>query len=165
MPMVYVSIGSNIDREHNIRSAVKALKRRFGALTLSSVYETRAQGFSGDPFYNLVVGFETPLSAGEINHLLHDIENQHGRRRGEQKFSSRSLDLDLLLYDDAISAEHNLPREEITRYAFVLLPLTEIAPDTMHPRQQKPLRSLWQAFQTDHDVGGDTIHRVDFQWS
>ena len=59
MPTVYVSIGSNVDREFNIRSSVKVLREYFPGLRPSSVYETEAQGFNGDPFYNLVVGFET----------------------------------------------------------------------------------------------------------
>jgi 2-amino-4-hydroxy-6-hydroxymethyldihydropteridine diphosphokinase len=164
MSQVYVSIGSNIDRERHIRSAVKALRQQFGSITLSSVYETRAQGFAGDPFYNMVAGFQTPLGVEGINDLLHDIENRHGRRRGEQKFSPRTLDLDLLLFDDVVMDENNIPRDEITRYAFVLLPLAEIAPDINHPRYQKPLRALWHEFQAVHDVSNDTIHPVDFYW-
>jgi 2-amino-4-hydroxy-6-hydroxymethyldihydropteridine diphosphokinase len=164
MPEVYVSIGSNIDRERNIRTAVKALQQHFDPVTLSSVYETQAQGFAGDPFYNLVAGFDTELGVEQINKLLHDIENQQGRRRGEQKFSPRTLDLDLLLYGDAIVAENNIPRDEITRYAFVLLPLVEIAPDTPHPRLHKSMRDLWQEFRSAHDVSKQTIHPIDFKW-
>lgn len=164
MAAVYVSIGSNIDREHNIRSAVKALKRYFEPITLSSVYETQAQGFDGDPFYNLVVGFDTPLSADDINNMLRRIENQHGRQRGEQKFSSRTLDLDLLLYADEVFVDKNIPRDEITRYAFVLLPLVEIAPDKIHPLLKKPLRVLWREFQVAHDVSNEAIHCIDFPW-
>jgi 2-amino-4-hydroxy-6-hydroxymethyldihydropteridine diphosphokinase len=164
MPVVYVSIGSNIDRKRNIRAAVKALQLNFDPVTLSSVYETQAQGFAGDPFYNLVAGFDTALSVEEINTLLHDIENKQGRRRGEQKFSPRTLDLDLLLYGDAIVAENNIPRDEITRYAFVLLPLTEIAPDAVHPRYMKTMRVLWTEFQSAHDVSKQTIHPVELEW-
>lgn len=164
MPSVYVSIGSNIDRERNIRSAVIALKQHFGTITLSSVYETQAQGFSGDPFYNLVAGFETSLNVDAINAVLHEIENQHGRRRAEQKFSSRTLDLDLLLYDDLILEGQKIPRDEITRYAFVLLPLVEIAPDLVHPKYQLTMNKLWNDFKAGHDVSNDAIHAIEFQW-
>ncbi len=161
MVMVYVSIGSNIDRERNIRSAVAALKYRFGRITLSSVYETQAQGFAGDPFYNLVAGFETPLNPKEINAVLRAIENQHGRQRGGPKFSARTLDLDLLLYGQAIIEEYNVPRDEITRYAFVLLPLAEIAPDVIHPCLQKPLAVLWQDFEAAHHPSSDSVRSVE----
>ncbi|WP_455212222.1 2-amino-4-hydroxy-6-hydroxymethyldihydropteridine diphosphokinase [Kaarinaea lacus] len=164
MPAVYISIGSNIDRERNIRSAVKALKQHFSPIALSSVYETQAQGFSGDPFYNLVAGIETSLSVDAINTILHTIENQHGRLRGEQKFSSRTLDLDLLLYGDAIMEDRNIPRDEITRYAFVLLPLVEIAPNAIHPKCQLTMNNLWNEFKADHDVSNDAIHAIEFQW-
>jgi 2-amino-4-hydroxy-6-hydroxymethyldihydropteridine diphosphokinase len=162
--MVYVSVGSNIDRERNIRAAVAALRQQFGCITLSSVYETQAQGFDGDPFYNLVVGFETPLSADVINSALHAIENRHGRQRGNQKFSARTLDLDLLLYGDEVMSDKNIPRDEITRYAFVLLPLVEIAPNVVHPQHKQPLRRLWDDFKVAHDVSNEAIHAIDFQW-
>jgi 2-amino-4-hydroxy-6-hydroxymethyldihydropteridine diphosphokinase len=164
MPAVYVSIGSNINRERNIRTAVAALKQHFGGIALSSVYETQAQGFAGDPFYNLVVGFETLLSADQINTILHDIENRHGRQRGNQKFSARTLDLDLLMYGDEIMIQKNIPRDEITRYAFVLLPLVEIAPDIVHPLHNQTMRALWEEFQATHDVSNDAIHAIDFHW-
>jgi len=164
MAMVYVSIGSNIDRERNIRAAVNAIKQQFGHVTLSSVYETQAQGFAGDPFYNLVVGFETPLSADVINSALHAIENQYGRQRGKQKFSARTLDLDLLLYGDEIMLDKNIPRDEITSYAFVLLPLVEIAPNVLHPQHKQTMSRLWNDFKVAHDVSNEAIHAIDFQW-
>ncbi|KPJ94375.1 MAG: hypothetical protein AMJ53_05355, partial [Gammaproteobacteria bacterium SG8_11] len=145
-------------------AAVQALEEHFGRITLSSVYETQAQGFAGDPFYNLVAGFETTLTADTINTQLHSIENEHGRLRGEQKFSSRTLDLDLLLYGDAIMEDQNIPREEITRYAFVLLPLVEIAPELLHPICQLTMRELWDNFKAGHDVSKNAIHAIEFQW-
>jgi 2-amino-4-hydroxy-6-hydroxymethyldihydropteridine diphosphokinase len=164
MAAVYVSIGSNIDRERNVRAAVKALKQQFGHIILSSVYETRAQGFSGDPFLNLVVGFETRLSADDITRELHAIENLHGRRRGKQKFAARTLDLDLLLYGDEVMADKNIPRDEINRYAFVLLPLVEIAPNVVHPQYKQTMLGLWNDFKVAHDVSNEAIHAIDFQW-
>ena len=162
--MVYVSIGSNIDRERNIRAAVMALEQQFGHIGLSSVYETQAQGFAGDPFYNLVAGFETMLSADEINSALHAIENRHGRQRGKQKFAARTLDLDLLLYGDEVVDDKNIPRNEITRYAFVLQPLVEIAPNLLHPQHKQTMLELWNDFKTAHDVSSEAIHPIDFQW-
>lgn len=164
MPMVYVSIGSNIDRDHNIRSAVKALREEFHELIISPVYETAAQGFVGDPFYNLVVGFETAHTVDEISAILRHIENRHGRQRGQEKFSSRTLDLDLLLYGESVFDDKDIPRQEINRYAFVLQPLAEIAPDCMHPRLNISLKSLWDEFKKNHQVTGSAICAIDFNW-
>lgn len=164
MPTVYVSIGSNVDREHNIRSSVSVLREYFPDLLLSSVYETEALGFIGDPFYNLVVGFETEKSASEIIDLLHHVESQHGRLRGGEKFSSRTLDLDLLLYGQQVFSDQDIPRAEITRYEFVLLPLSEIAPNFMHPTLKKPLQELWDAFEIDHKENRSAIHVIEFPW-
>jgi 2-amino-4-hydroxy-6-hydroxymethyldihydropteridine diphosphokinase len=148
MPEVFLSIGSNIDRERHIPSALRELERRFGTLAVSSVYETAAVGFEGPAFHNLVVGFETEHSIPEIAEILTEIEELHGRTRQCKKFSSRTLDLDLLLYGDAVLREGklNLPRDEITRYAFVLEPLAEIAPDRRHPVTGQSYQALWAGF-------------------
>lgn len=165
MTRVYISIGSNIDREHNIRSAVAALHAHFGELILSGVYESAAFGFEGDPFLNLVVGFD----AGDMEHVTHilrDIEQTHGRQRSDKKFSSRTLDLDLLLYGDSDLHEQGIdvPRDEITRYAFVLGPLAEIAPTAQHPTLKQTYLTLWQAFTKQHPAEAGSIVRVPFDW-
>ncbi|MEQ9507841.1 MAG: 2-amino-4-hydroxy-6-hydroxymethyldihydropteridine diphosphokinase, partial [Alloalcanivorax xenomutans] len=83
MAEVFLSLGSNIDRQHNIHSGLDALAERFGELRLSPVYESEAVGFKGSPFFNLVVALHTELSVGELAGALHDIERGHGRVRGE----------------------------------------------------------------------------------
>jgi len=148
MPIGYISIGSNIDKEINIPSSLDALRRTFGELLISSVYDTEPVGFIGDSFYNLVVRFESALSAKEVAKQLRQIELDHGRTRESQKFSARTLDLDLILYGDQIISDGRLqiPRDEIERYAFVLEPLAEIAPNEKHPISGKTYNELWQAF-------------------
>lgn len=148
MPVGYISIGSNIDKEVNIRSSLKALKRDFGELLISSIYETQAVGFVGDSFYNLVVRFTSQLTAKEVAKILRQIELEHGRSRESQKFSARTLDLDLILYGDQIISDGRLqiPRDEIERYRFVLEPLAEIAPNERHPITGKTYQTLWQEF-------------------
>lgn len=152
MPTAYISIGSNIDKEHHIPSSLKALEGIFGALTLSSVYETEAVGFVGNSFYNLVVSFESDLTAKEIAKILRQIELGHGRTRESQKFSARTLDLDLILFGDQIISDGRLqiPRDEIERYAFVLEPLAEIFPDGTHPISGKTYATLWRNFDKTH---------------
>jgi 2-amino-4-hydroxy-6-hydroxymethyldihydropteridine diphosphokinase len=148
MPEVFLSIGSNIDKEVHIPSALAELERRFGPLTVSSVYETAAVGFEGPSFHNLVVRLSTDLPVQRVSEILAEIEQQHGRTRECRKFSSRTLDLDLILYGDMILEEGKLklPRDEITRYAFVLEPLAEIAPDVRHPVTGERYADLWARF-------------------
>ena len=173
MTEVFISIGSNIERETNVRSAVQALRERFGVLLLSSVYETEAVGFNGDPFYNLVVGFTVPQSQQDVLYevqqvmaALRAIETDHGRERHNTKFSARTLDLDLLLFGAADLRPQGLdvPREEITRYAFVLGPLAEIAPQRVHPLLQQTYADLWQTYQTSHDSQARAMRVVAFPW-
>jgi len=151
MSRVYVSIGSNINRDRNIRAGVADLRAHFGELTLSSVYESASVGFDGDNFYNLVAGFETDEVVSKVTQILHEIENAHGRTREGPRFSSRTLDIDMLLYDDLVMhhGKLELPRDEITRNAFVLWPLAEIAPDLKHPVLKKTYADLWAAFDKD----------------
>ncbi len=148
MAYVYVSIGSNINRAENVRAALDRLTVLFGELELSRVYETAAVGFEGQPFYNLVAGFETAISPQDLVETLRRIENEQGRERLGKRFNDRTLDLDLLLYDDLIMDEDglSLPRDEILKYAFVLGPLAEIAADKLHPVKQQSYQSLWEGF-------------------
>jgi 2-amino-4-hydroxy-6-hydroxymethyldihydropteridine diphosphokinase len=141
----YVGIGSNVERHANIRSAVQALTRRYGPLTLSSVYESAPVGFTGKNFFNLVAGFDTDLPVERLIGELHDIEQAHGRARSGQRFEPRTLDLDLLLYGDLVrhDAIVDVPRREILEYAFVLQPLAEIAPERIHPETNQSIATLW----------------------
>ena len=162
MPRVYVSIGSNIDREKSIRDAVRALQELYGALLLSKVYESAAQGFSGDNFYNLVAAFDTGESVEQVKKNLAHIETRCGRKRETNRFSARTLDLDLLLYDNVIRHDDHvdLPHPDIGQYAFVLKPLAEIAPNWRHPETGLSSAQMWQRF----DTGEQKIWNVDFEF-
>ncbi|WKJ91109.1 2-amino-4-hydroxy-6-hydroxymethyldihydropteridine diphosphokinase [Methylomonas montana] len=148
MPTGFISIGSNIDKEIHVPSSLQALRALFGELVISSIYESAPMGFVGDSFYNLVVQFDSELPAKEVAKQLRQIELDHGRSRDSQKFSARTLDLDLILYGDEIIRDGRLqiPRDEIERYAFVLEPLAEIAPQRLHPISKISYEKLWQDF-------------------
>jgi 2-amino-4-hydroxy-6-hydroxymethyldihydropteridine diphosphokinase len=147
MAQVYVSVGSNIDRQRNIATALQALTEIYGELQLSSVYESAAVGFDSAPFYNLVLGFSTQQSPQAVQEQLHAIENRCGRQR-TVALSARTLDLDLLLYDDRVMTDGKLvlPRDDINRYAFVLRPLAEIAGTARHPVTGIRYADMWAAF-------------------
>ncbi len=162
MARVYVSIGSNIDRAANIRAGVACLRARYDAVDLSTVYETRAVGFDGDDFYNMVAGFDTGQDVRMVAAELREIERDAGRGRGAERFVARTLDLDLLLYDDLVLDEGGikLPRDEILSYAFMLGPLAEIAGDMRHPVLGTRIDELWQGFART----GEELKPVKFQW-
>lgn len=146
MPRVYVSVGSNVEREKNVRGAIRALRARFGDVELSRVYQTKAEGFDGDDFYNLVAAFDTALSVSDVQGALAEIESAHGRTRGTAKFAPRTLDIDLLLYGDLVQHDGavNVPRPDLLRYEFMLGPLAEIAPTASHPEIGVDFAQLWR---------------------
>lgn len=162
MAEVFVSVGSNIDPAENIRSAVRMLRRHYPALVISSVYESEAVGFAGDNFYNLVVAFETDQDVHAVARLLRDIEERHARDRRAPKFSARTIDLDLLLYDDLVMHQDGIqiPRDEITRNAFVLWPLAEVAGERIHPLTRHSYAQLW----ADYDKERQSLWPIDFDW-
>ncbi len=159
MPRVWVSLGSNIDRERCIRGAVAALRERYGELTVSRVFESEAVDFEGQPFYNLVVGFHTGESPAALRAQFRGIEDAFGRVRGEERFAPRTLDIDLLTYGSRIVRDSGieLPRDEIVRYAFVLQPLAEVAEDEIHPQTGRSYRSMWENF----DRGSQPLRPVE----
>jgi len=162
---VYISIGSNIDRERMIRSCVASLEEVFGELSKSSVFESISVGFKGENFYNMVVGFNAGDPVELIN-KLRDIEQAHGRTREQKKYASRTLDLDLLLYGekDLHSEGIDVPRNEITRYAFVLGPLAELIPDAIHPTTGRSFADMWSTFCVEKSTEADSIWPVTFNW-
>lgn len=163
MSEVILSLGSNIDRERNIRSALNALRADFGEVAISPVYESEAVGFQGEPFLNLVALIHTDLPVGELSRRLRALEADHGRVRGGGKtFSSRTLDIDILTCDDLAGVVDGveLPRDEILKHAFVLVPLADLRPEGMHPTERKTYRELL----TERGFEGQKLWRINFPW-
>ena len=154
MPRVCVSIGSNIERERNISIAITMLRERFTSLQASPVYESEPVGFQGARFYNLVTCFDTDESPDTVVDFLRMIEDQCGRDREAPRFSSRTVDLDLLLYGDLVSAKDSLsiPRPEILSEAYVLKPLVDVAGGLQHPVRKRSYADLWAKFQGERKL-------------
>jgi len=154
MSLVYIGIGSNVDREENIRSCIKCLHEKYLVISLSPLYETSSMGFDGPNFYNLVCCFETSQDVVVLKTELSVIEKNHGRSMNETKFSSRTLDIDILYYDDLIYEDDNLklPRKEIIQYDFVLQPLVDIAPEFIHPQIKKTNKEIMDEFNIEKNI-------------
>jgi 2-amino-4-hydroxy-6-hydroxymethyldihydropteridine diphosphokinase len=131
----YLSLGSNIEPEKHLRAAIDELRARFGTLIVSPVYRSAPVGFDGPEFLNLAVGLDTDFDARALDAWLHALEDRHGRRRDQPRYASRTLDVDIVLFDDAIvdgPGHLRIPRPEL-REAFVNVPLADIAGDVRDP--------------------------------
>lgn len=147
MGLALLSLGSNIDARQHLDLAVAALRVRFGEVRVSAYYRTPAVGFDGDDFLNAAAALNTELGPRELDAWLHALEDAHGRRRDVPRFSSRTLDVDLVYYDDLVlkgPGNLELPRPEL-KHAFVLGPLADIAPEFVDPVRRHTLAALWQA--------------------
>ncbi|MEY1661212.1 2-amino-4-hydroxy-6-hydroxymethyldihydropteridine diphosphokinase [Isoalcanivorax beigongshangi] len=146
---VLLGVGSNIQREQHIVSGLDDLHRRFGTLRVSPIYESAAVGFNGRPFYNLAVEVWIRQSLPELVTALREIEAAHGRLRTEKKFSSRTLDIDVLTYGDLAGEHHGvlLPRDEVYHYAHVLKPLLDLDPQGRCPGSGRSWQQLWDALE------------------
>ena len=144
MTDAYVGLGSNIDAERHLASAVEALQDRVGAVELSSTYRNPAVGFAGDDFLNLVLRLQSEAGPRALKDILNGIEQRAGRARAGLAPGARKLDLDLLLYGSLIEAPLKLPHADVLRYSFVLCPLAELAPSLVHPITGITVAESWQ---------------------
>jgi 2-amino-4-hydroxy-6-hydroxymethyldihydropteridine diphosphokinase len=149
--LALLSLGSNEQPERHLREALAGLRGRFGAVAASPVYRTPAVGFAGPDFLNCAAAIRSDLEPQALNDWLHALEDRHGRRRDVPRFSSRTLDIDIVYFDDRIlrgPGNLELPRPEL-EHAFVLKPLADIAPDFIDPARKRTLAELWAAHR-DH---------------
>lgn len=166
---VFLGIGSNLNREHNIVRGVRALESEFRQISLSPIYESEAFGFDGPAFYNLVAEVQTLKSLSSIQSICKAIELKYGRIESDSKYSSRTLDIDILLYGERVQVktaqEPALPRADVLTRAYVLKPLADLAPFAIYPCSEKSFQQLWREFQHS-DIGHQQpIQRVAKSWS
>ena len=158
MPTACLSLGSNVDPECHIAIAFAALRERFGDIRASAAYRTPAVGFAGADFVNAAAVVDSDLDVRALNDWLHALEDAHGRDRSGPRFGDRTLDIDIVLFDDLVCSgpgNLRLPRGEL-RHAFVLRPLAEIAPDIVEPASGRSLAALW----ADSGERGVAMHEV-----
>ena len=145
MHRAWLSLGSNLDAERHLRAALAELRARFGAIVVSPAYRFPAIGFDGPDFVNLAAGIDSDLAAVALDDWLHALEDRHGRRRDVPRYSSRTLDVDIVLYGERVikgAGNLEVPRAELLQ-TFVLQPLADIAPDAIHPTLHKSIAELW----------------------
>jgi 2-amino-4-hydroxy-6-hydroxymethyldihydropteridine diphosphokinase len=151
MPLAYISLGSNIAPEPNIFAALRLLGGQVRIVGISSIYLTPPlERPEQDPYYNGVIAVETDLPPVQLKKdVLTPIEDQLGRRRGGDKYAPRTLDFDLLLYDDLIlnTPELTLPHPDLLRRSFVAAPLLELAPTLIVPGLNRPLAELLRSLE------------------
>lgn len=145
MTTVSLSLGSNIQRYFHINRGLNELEAAFGNLQCSPVYESASVGFDGSPFLNMIAAVETELALSDVVRILKDIEDRNGRDRSGPKFSARTLDIDVVTFGDAVGEVEGMtmPRPELFKNAFVLLPLADIWPDRQVPGRDQTYRELW----------------------
>lgn len=159
MPAAYLGLGSNLDAVQNLQLAAREIRNRFSLQKISAVYRSEALGFDGADFLNAVACIETELTPQGLHEEIELIHDLAGRQRRPGKIISRTLDIDLLLYEQLVLNEPpvRLPRKDVLQYSFVLRPLAEIAPDYRHPVTGKLLSEHWQEF----DATSHPLTRVD----
>ena len=158
MSTAWLGLGSNVNAEANIRAGIEELRGEFKNITLSPTYASTAVGFDGDDFINLVARIETDMHPLELRHYLRNLEDRYGRKRDVAKFSDRSLDIDILLYDDLVllSPVLEIPRAEILKFSHVLKPLADLEPDLVHPTELKPMSEIWET----SGLNGDSLRAL-----
>ena len=151
MSIAWLGLGSNVSAETHIQAGIRELEKDFENVALSPIYSSTAVGFDGDDFINLVARVETELHPLELRQYLRDLEDRFGRKRDVAKFSDRSLDIDILFYDDLVllSPVLEIPRAEILKFSHVLKPLADLEPELIHPTELRSMSEIWKTSAMD----------------
>ncbi len=160
MTRVFISLGSNVEAERNLREAIARLRKRFRVLAISSIYGTKAVGKAGQPdFLNAAALIATEQAPESLKQALLRIEAEMGRVRTEDKFAPRAIDLDIALFGKRVLelGGRHIPDPDLLHYPHLAWPLAEIAPDYIHPETKKPLAEIAK------DIPGKGIQIIE-QW-
>ena len=164
LPIAYVAFGSNILPEVRVPEALDLLMGHVEVLSVSTVYRCAALHRPEQADYrNGVLAIRSERDAGALkNEVLRKIEDRLGRRREEDRYAARTIDLDLILYGDAVVHEANLrlPDSDIYRRPFVAVPLLELAPDLVLPEDGTRLADLAVAHETDSLYVDETLTKI-----
>lgn len=158
MAVVYLSLGSNTgDRVGYIQQAVKMLAEndKTTLIRCSAFYETEPCENKNQPdFINAVAEMKTKLSPDELLNVCNDIEKKLGRVRTEERYTPRTIDIDIILYDDLVvnSGRLTIPHAKMHERAFVLVPLLELIPNHIHPVFKKSLSKIYEELENPEDV-------------
>ncbi|PMH39825.1 2-amino-4-hydroxy-6-hydroxymethyldihydropteridine diphosphokinase [Vibrio sp. 10N.286.49.B3] len=160
MITVYVGVGTNVEQEKHAQAAWTELSQLGQNLQASPVYECAPVGFTGDSFYNFIIKLQTDLPLKEFAHQLREIEFRWGRSATAEKYQDRSLDLDIVLFGETISAQApQVPRDDIFKYSFVIKPLYDLSPELIIPGDLRTVEQIWQAIDTPN-----SLHEVDINF-
>jgi 2-amino-4-hydroxy-6-hydroxymethyldihydropteridine diphosphokinase len=159
LTQIFLGLGSNIEREKHLHAGLEALDGFLHRMTCSPVFESQPVGIKSGPFFNLVVSAYTDLPLMELDRRLKFIEADNGRYAPERK--GLPLDIDVLLYGEQAGNFDGLilPRAEILKNAFVLWPLSLIAPDRLHPGVNISFAELWRDARIEQ-----VLAPVAFEW-
>ena len=158
--LTYLSLGSNQGRKlKNLQKAIYEIAESIGAIhKISSVYKTDSWGFKGDDFYNICIAVSTYLPPEELLKNILNIETELGRKREQNnKYTNRKIDIDILLFDDEIVFSKNIiiPHPRMLERKFVLVPLAEIAGNSLHPIEKKTLNIC-----LNNTIDTSEIHKI-----
>ena len=158
--IVYLSLGSNLgDKINNLQTTINLIDSKVGdVLLISSVYQTKAVGFVGEDFLNCCVSLRTSMEPKILIKELINIESQNGRLRSNRNiYESRSIDIDILFYEDKIINQHNLtiPHPRMNERNFVIKPLLDIAKSKIHPVLNRTISEI------DLDLGDTEIIKIN----
>lgn len=148
MNRVYLGVGSNVEPALHCKKAIEELTSMASRIRCSTAYQSEAVGFDGPSFINLVVELDTDLSLQQLALYCRELEFRLGRSEQAQKNQNRTIDIDILLFNNTISESPLLPRPDLRRFVFVLLPMVELASELIVPGTTNTIAQLWEQHQS-----------------
>lgn len=146
MPNAYISIGSNINPAENVIESLRLLAKQVRIINISTFYLTKAVDRpEQQEYYNAVIAIETQYSPLDLKyHILRPIETQLGRERTEDKFAPRTIDLDIIVYEDYVidNPDIIIPDPQVLKRAYLAIPLYELAPDLLIPKYKMLIKDI-----------------------